>query len=347
MFFFFYVVVFFFFFFQAEDGIRDDLVTGVQTCALPISGAKRDIEKETDLLARYLKYCKNVSAEVVLFSSSVAKSQLFKIRNGNSDELITFLKSLTYDGGTALKKLLNSPMTGEELLLFSDGISNLDETDGLSSEVPVYGISSQGISNTALLTQLATTSGGDFINLNRTTTDEALSQLKRMPYQLVNVKFNADVVFEIYPEKPVNLKAGQALKIAGKIKSGSNSTLILKYGRGNEVRSTSKVEIGSDLNDFPVFRLWAKAKVAELSVFAEENKEDIIEVTKAHQLVTNYTSLIVLDRVEDYVRYEITPPAELLVEYQELLMAKKAEESAEEENLVTSLTTRYQKRSEW
>src|ERR1019366_5574774 len=29
--------VFFFFFFQAEDGIRDWSVTGVQTCALPIS----------------------------------------------------------------------------------------------------------------------------------------------------------------------------------------------------------------------------------------------------------------------------------------------------------------------
>src|SRR5260370_10963541 len=28
-----------FFFFQAEDGIRDSSVTGVQTCALPISGA--------------------------------------------------------------------------------------------------------------------------------------------------------------------------------------------------------------------------------------------------------------------------------------------------------------------
>src|SRR2546425_12021033 len=28
---------FFFFFFKAEDGIRDKLVTGVQTCALPIS----------------------------------------------------------------------------------------------------------------------------------------------------------------------------------------------------------------------------------------------------------------------------------------------------------------------
>src|SRR3989440_1386496 len=29
--------VLFFFFFQAEDGIRDLIVTGVQTCALPIS----------------------------------------------------------------------------------------------------------------------------------------------------------------------------------------------------------------------------------------------------------------------------------------------------------------------
>src|SRR5688572_32761263 len=31
------MIVVFFFFFQAEDGIRDLTVTGVQTCALPIS----------------------------------------------------------------------------------------------------------------------------------------------------------------------------------------------------------------------------------------------------------------------------------------------------------------------
>ena len=33
---FYYFYLIFFFFFQAEDGIRDRLVTGVQTCALPI-----------------------------------------------------------------------------------------------------------------------------------------------------------------------------------------------------------------------------------------------------------------------------------------------------------------------
>src|SRR5699024_11379998 len=32
-----YVLILYIFFFQAEDGIRDRNVTGVQTCALPIS----------------------------------------------------------------------------------------------------------------------------------------------------------------------------------------------------------------------------------------------------------------------------------------------------------------------
>src|SRR5438034_6378991 len=38
--------LFFFFFFQAEDGIRDHCVTGVQTCALPISRARGGAREE-------------------------------------------------------------------------------------------------------------------------------------------------------------------------------------------------------------------------------------------------------------------------------------------------------------
>src|SRR5437762_9147956 len=38
IFFLFCFFCFYFFFFQAEDGIRDTSVTGVQTCALPILG---------------------------------------------------------------------------------------------------------------------------------------------------------------------------------------------------------------------------------------------------------------------------------------------------------------------
>src|SRR5256885_7299749 len=51
------------FFFQAEDGIRDSKVTGVQTCALPICGARavgdrgrqvQDVEDALDRRGRLL-----------------------------------------------------------------------------------------------------------------------------------------------------------------------------------------------------------------------------------------------------------------------------------------------------
>src|SRR6267143_4204479 len=45
-----------FFFFQAEDGIRDGTVTGVQTCALPISErALGDLKKQGRTVAVSLK----------------------------------------------------------------------------------------------------------------------------------------------------------------------------------------------------------------------------------------------------------------------------------------------------
>src|SRR5207247_6726048 len=61
-------VVVFFFFFQAEDGIRDPLVTGVQTCALPICAAdrpsltcrwtgRRPRYTQADISSRYIGRC--------------------------------------------------------------------------------------------------------------------------------------------------------------------------------------------------------------------------------------------------------------------------------------------------
>src|SRR3989441_4341888 len=55
---------FLFFFFQAEDGIRDKLVTGVQTCALPISPRQvllpaADLARRHTILSRNLENAGN------------------------------------------------------------------------------------------------------------------------------------------------------------------------------------------------------------------------------------------------------------------------------------------------
>ena len=55
-----YIVVFYdshrLFFFQAEDGIRDSPVTGVQTCALPISGFD-NFKKSNFVIHRIPLFC--------------------------------------------------------------------------------------------------------------------------------------------------------------------------------------------------------------------------------------------------------------------------------------------------
>src|SRR5438034_5938217 len=50
----FYLFCLFFFFFQAEDGIRDHCVTGVQTCALPIYFDESNSDSYREWMTQYM-----------------------------------------------------------------------------------------------------------------------------------------------------------------------------------------------------------------------------------------------------------------------------------------------------
>src|SRR5207244_9219679 len=67
----------YFFFFQAEDGIRDDLVTGVQTCALPISANSDRPLKEIALASD--PACAERSAPMRRRSSSILRLARFRV----------------------------------------------------------------------------------------------------------------------------------------------------------------------------------------------------------------------------------------------------------------------------
>src|SRR5699024_11464638 len=63
------------FFFQAEDGIRDRNVTGVQTCALPILGAECSEEVDNEGVGRqhFHHYCSPVERRHLLSEEAEAK----------------------------------------------------------------------------------------------------------------------------------------------------------------------------------------------------------------------------------------------------------------------------------
>src|SRR2546425_5218143 len=84
------MVFYLFFFFQAEDGIRDKLVTGVQTCALPILVENSAIQ---NALQTCLKMADEIGIEerkLVLVTDDVA--MLLE----RSEEHTSELQSLAY-----------------------------------------------------------------------------------------------------------------------------------------------------------------------------------------------------------------------------------------------------------
>src|SRR5687768_14670525 len=74
-FFIFFFVFFFFFFFQAEDGIRDVAVTGVQTCALPIFSPFPTFS--ISVFNKFFAYCLNLSLSGVLGKVDSVYSKCF------------------------------------------------------------------------------------------------------------------------------------------------------------------------------------------------------------------------------------------------------------------------------
>ena len=97
-------------------------------------------------------------------------------------------------------------------------------------------------------------------------------------------------------------------------------------------------------------RLWAKDKLMHLTKTKKENKDKIIQLAKEYHLISPYTSMIVLDRIEDYVKYKIEPPSELMDEYKQRLTQSKAQQQRLLENIADrreELQSDYSAIREW
>src|SRR5258708_36941278 len=81
------------FFFKAEDGIRDDLVTGVQTCALPIS--QHDV--------RYVAIEIGIGGYQPHYAGDILAN-----RYGDCKDKVTLMRALLHEAGVASDYVLGT-----------------------------------------------------------------------------------------------------------------------------------------------------------------------------------------------------------------------------------------------
>ncbi len=282
-----------------------------------LSTKDRDLEKELQFLDVYLQYLENVKIELIKFSNAIHLQKTYKIENGEWGDLRQELKHSIYDGGTSYDDMFSNE-NSDEIILFSDGMKNLSEFP-VEIKKTVFVGNSIIKANHEELKSISETTGGKYINLKKGSVVESVEKIKYQAYRFLGVK-SSNNAMEIYPNTPHSV--GKYFSISGK-GFDENDEITLLFGYGNKITQSETITIDGEVCNALVKRIWSQKKLDVLQLDEKGNKDEIIEHSKLHNLVSSHTSLIVLETVWDYVRYEITPPDELLEEYNRIIGANK------------------------
>ncbi len=305
----------------------------------------RKLSLEIELLKAYLKEMNAGTAGLYFFSNTVEKAGDFNINRGNSSKLIEKIEAVPYDGGTQLGAIDFSVAKADEVLVFTDGMNTFGQSDIRKSPVPLLLINSSAKSDHSFLNYLAISSGGEYINLQNIDKETALKKMKAEPLRFLGAEYG-DEIAEVYPSVPVSVS--NSFSCAGKLK-GSQGIITLRFGFGKEVVKTLALRIkeNNSGDNGIVEKAWAGKKLWELDLLYEKNRREIRELGKDFSLVTRNTSLIVLETLDDYLEFEIEPPADMLKEYYKILHTKKEEEKKKEESTLDKVAELYQEKIDW
>lgn len=281
-----------------------------------LSGTKRNVEKEFEVLDIISQHKKNFSVSLYLLNNTLKKDKSFEIRDGNWNELKNHLNSLLYDGGTNFQAVNLQAISGNEVLFFSDGLSSLSDADFtiLSSvKKPVHTIVSSPKADYSSLKWISSQASGKFINLNAISDNMLKYELQNESLHFIGIENNNNVR-EVYPSVATPVQGN--FSIAGILDTReTNVTLLFGYGNKVEKKITLKLNTKDATQQGNIYRIWAQKKINELDMQYEKNKKELTELGQEFGIVTRNTSLIVLETLQDYITYNIVPPAELQDEY--------------------------------
>ena len=276
------------------------------------SRASTNRTREIALLQSFFgKYDRHqIAVNLVPFRNDLEQAQKFVITNGNIAALVQAITRMSYDGGTQLGCLTNFPGPPGCYFLFSDGLGNYGKLEPPVLDAPVFVFTADQTIDQPLLENLAQRSGGALFNLKRMSDQQVLSRIAIRPFTYLGCAPAAAKLADIYPQVPRPLQG--RLMVVGRL-SAPKGEVTLNYGAGDKALTRSKVTVSRE-HAVPgniLRRLWAQKKLDDLLIFQKQNERQITDLGKDYNLVTPYTSLIVLETLDQYVEHRILPPASL------------------------------------
>lgn len=259
---------------------------------------------------------KTVEVQLHLFRNTESKVNKFQIVNGDWSKLRKDLENIEYDGSSSFPDLESRYQ--DLTLLVTDGqITDWPpHASSVSLGRPLVVITTRNASS-PVLKALTSRSGGRIISLAETKPEEALRRTLLKSFHIWTTQERVELI-------PLPSRTPFVYRYLAK---GHKLDLErLRIAGGPQVNRQLELE----QYKAPKELLQRLAAIATLKLLENRNANasEIIAHCKEHTLVSDYTSLIVLERFEDHLTFEIPPPEpELLARYQTELGKKKQNRS--------------------
>ncbi|HRI25263.1 MAG TPA: VIT domain-containing protein [Ferruginibacter sp.] len=315
-----------------------------------LSGLERNLSRELEFLEKYIAVNEVKKVNIVLFNHQVQGTIVYNADKERFSYIRNFLLGYKYNGATELGNLNFSNVLADAVLLFSDGVNSIGNDLPKLGAVQVNFITSTYRHADQRYRNIVGNTGGFIINLNYTPMDAAAKRIDSAENFLL--RYNAGNIFinESFP-----MPLGRNILLSGTISKPDNLELV--YGNNASVLKAENYFLSpSDACGEDLYKKISMLKTYDSLMYGYHtyyNWRKIIEFGLTEKVVTPQTSYLVLERIEDYIRYKIAPPKELEQQcaemnyvYRSEYKIKELNEFTEQEKLQTAISV-YNNRINW
>lgn len=277
------------------------------------------------------------------FSATNSPLETFPFNEKGIIALFKRLSEVPYDGASHLQGALTAANTSSAdiALLFSDGLSTLGNEELPAVKMPTYPILCNTKLHEAILRNIAHESRGVVLDTNRYSPKKLAQSLGVLAPKLRPASTNTEWLTHF------DYNGRYTLKIYAKA-TGDNaiSELTTRVTSDHSINIDQTPQSETALQNFTT--AWLNQHMAN----PKRNEHHIRDFGLKHGLVTPYTSLIVLEDINDYVFYGVRPPHNIYnaQQYetlrQELLDSQKNEPS-QDTVIMQYLLDAWSQRAKW
>ncbi|MBQ1265228.1 MAG: DUF2135 domain-containing protein [Proteobacteria bacterium] len=256
------------------------------------------------------------------------------------DALLNAVRAVVYDGGTdyaPLQALARDAFDGMTLF-FTDGL------DTFIGALPEFGASSAAIVSSKMrdISVLRAACGGKVFDLASMTPKKIIENLHVTLPTICAVK--GEGISDILGIGEVT--TGR-LTILGRL-NVDKAQITLCTSKGENIEMTldrAKAKEGRNLA-----LAWAAKRVEALSPNADSHREELLAIGRHFSIVSPVSSMIVFERLEQWLEYDIEPPLALEALHKDWLEKHQQNKQSEElkrRNWLNSLDSEWCRRKEW